>query len=139
MQLRFGHFSLRPADLEASARFYVEALGLIDGYRPPFGFPGKWLYLGNEAILHLIGSRDLAIGVDPKDFIDKKALADYQRGSGAVDHIALCAARDELEQIRERFEGLGVRFVERAVPLSDVTQFFVEDPDGVTVEIMFSD
>ena len=45
---------LRVADLKVIRDFYVEVLGLTEGARPKFDFPGYWLYGGAEAaILHL--------------------------------------------------------------------------------------
>ena len=50
------HYNIRlkPSDLEAIRDFYVNVLGLTEGARPHFNFPGYWLYGGAEAaILHL--------------------------------------------------------------------------------------
>lgn len=47
---KLAHFSVRTTDVEASKRFYVDVLGFQEGFRPPFRFPGLWLYRdGNEA------------------------------------------------------------------------------------------
>ncbi|HVZ00467.1 MAG TPA: VOC family protein [Dongiaceae bacterium] len=135
MQVKFGHFSLRPTDLEATARFYTDVLGLADGYRPPFGFPGKWLYLGTVPILHLIGDRTLT--ATSGDFIDRKALAGVEHGSGVVDHIAFCGERSRLAEFRAHLDARQVEYAERMVPILEVPQIFIEDPDGVTIEIMF--
>ena len=48
------HFTVAVSDLEASRRFYVEALGLHEGERPPFEFPGAWLYSGAAPLVHLV-------------------------------------------------------------------------------------
>src|SRR3546814_20278070 len=34
--------------------FYVEALGMTPGPRPPFAFNGTWLYCGGQATVHLV-------------------------------------------------------------------------------------
>jgi len=41
---KLAHYAIRTADLEASRRFYTEVIGFRVGYRPPFPFPGIWLY-----------------------------------------------------------------------------------------------
>ena len=41
---RIDHYSIRTLDVEASRRFYTEIIGLKVGPRPPFDFPGVWLY-----------------------------------------------------------------------------------------------
>jgi catechol 2,3-dioxygenase-like lactoylglutathione lyase family enzyme len=35
-----NHVTIRPHDIEATRNFYVEIVGLTEGARPPFGFPG---------------------------------------------------------------------------------------------------
>ena len=49
MPLSLNHYSICTADLEASRRFYVDALGLGVGPRPEFPFSGRWLYAGDTA------------------------------------------------------------------------------------------
>ena len=54
MPLRnLNHFLVLAEDLEATRDFYAEILGLQVGERPPFSFPGYWLYLGDQAVVHL--------------------------------------------------------------------------------------
>ena len=45
---KLGHYSIRTTDLQASRTFYTEILGLREGFRPPFNFPGIWLYQGGD-------------------------------------------------------------------------------------------
>jgi catechol 2,3-dioxygenase-like lactoylglutathione lyase family enzyme len=56
---KLAHFSVRTPDLEASKQFYAEVLGFREGFRPPFRFPGVWLYRGGDeaefGVVHLIG------------------------------------------------------------------------------------
>ena len=54
-----NHFTVLTADLEACKAFYMELLGLQEGFRPPLGFPGVWLYAGGQAVLHVIAGRPL--------------------------------------------------------------------------------
>ena len=50
-----NHFTVLSDDLEATREFYVDFLGgLKVGWRPPFQFPGWWLYAGDTPILHVI-------------------------------------------------------------------------------------
>lgn len=46
-----NHFTVLAADLDATKHFYIDVLGLRQGDRPDLGFPGVWLYVGNEAVL----------------------------------------------------------------------------------------
>ena len=40
----FEHVLILADDLKKTKEFYVDLLGLKDGYRPDFPFPGHWLY-----------------------------------------------------------------------------------------------
>lgn len=130
---RLDHYSIRTDDLETTRDFYVDALGLVDGDRPPFPFPGYWLYCGDRPVVHLIG-------LDPEG---AHGLTDYMgedrkqalKGGGAVDHVAFNA--ENLGDMRRRLEGLGIAYRERDVPGMDLHQVFVEDPNGCTIELNF--
>ena len=130
---KLAHYAVRAPDLEASRRFYMEVLGLRSGFRPPFAFPGVWLYLGEDeaefGVVHLVGS-------DPAD---SDALGDYLGaagdGKGAIDHIAFLA--DDWPTQRARCEARGVAFTEREVPGLGLHQVFLHDPAGVTVELNY--
>ena len=39
-----NHFTVLSDDLEATRRFYCDLFGFKVGWRPPFQFPGWWLY-----------------------------------------------------------------------------------------------
>lgn len=115
---RLEHVAVRVRDLDESRRFYTEVIGLRDGDRPPFSFPGAWLYAGEVAIVHLIGGE-----------------AVESETTGAVDHIAVVAA--DPEGMMARFDRLGVAYEERVVPGLELRQLFVRDPDGVRIELNF--
>lgn len=121
------HYNIRlkVADLKVIRDFYVEVLGLTEGARPKFDFPGYWLYGGAEAaILHLAATL-------PDD-------ADGVRGdkpTGQFDHIALKASG--MQGARERLKKAGVAFEEREVPGWRMNQFFFTDPAGLKVELTF--
>ena len=52
--LSLDHWNVYCKDLKATVRFYERYVGLTDGDRPPFNFPGAWLYAGEKPILHLV-------------------------------------------------------------------------------------
>lgn len=132
-----AHFSVRTTDLEASRQFYTQILGLKEGLRPAFGFPGVWLYRGGDEADH--GTVHL-VGVDPHDpqgladYLGDKALGGLQ-GSGAVDHVAFTASG--LPDMRARLQRAGHPFRERSVPGLGLHQMFVEDPSRITIELNF--
>jgi catechol 2,3-dioxygenase-like lactoylglutathione lyase family enzyme len=135
MPLRtLDHCSIRTVKLEESREFYTDALGMADGARPDFPFPGYWLYVDGHAVVHLVG-------VDPDDSsgleeylggdIDPGALD----GSGSFDHIAFRAT--DAPALIERLKKNNIPYRERQVPNMDVYQLFVEDPNGITVELNY--
>lgn len=127
------HCAIRTAKLAETRAFYVDVLGLQDGDRPDFPFPGNWLYADGVAVVHLVG-------IDPDDpsgleeYLGPVALEDLQ-GSGAVDHIAFRAgdATGLMAGLRKK----DVEFRERHVPSLDLFQLFLEDPNGITVELNY--
>ena len=53
-----NHFTVLSDDLEATRRFYCDLFGFKVGWRPPFQFPGWWLYADDDTpILHVIHRR----------------------------------------------------------------------------------
>ncbi|RVU49670.1 VOC family protein [Rubrivivax rivuli] len=138
MSLSLNHYSIRTADLAACERFYCGLLGLQVGPRPPFPFPGLWLYQGDTAVwanaaVHIIG-------IDRNDPEGLKAyLGDREevslQGSGAVDHVAFFATG--LPAMLQRLQAQGIELRERTVPLLGLHQVFVDDPNGIVVELNF--
>ena len=138
MGISLNHFSIRTVDLDACEHFYCGLLGLTKGPRPPFPFPGLWLYAGetdryDNAAVHIIGiDRN-----DPEGL--KKYLGDRDEsslaGSGAVDHVAFFATglADTLKKLRDA----GIEGRERTVPLLGLHQLFIDDPNGIVVELNF--
>ncbi len=133
---KLGHYSIRTKDLERSLRFYVDILGLRTGYRPPFDFPGAWLYLPDDdsdfGVVHIIG-------IDPDD---PSGLLEYMGdkpdlafGSASIDHLAFLATG--LEEMQARAQAAGVPYRERTVPSLHLHQLFLEDPSGVVIELNY--
>jgi catechol 2,3-dioxygenase-like lactoylglutathione lyase family enzyme len=134
---KLAHFSVRTSSLDASKRFYREVLGFQEGFRPPFKFPGAWLYRGGDeadfGVVHLIGiDKDDPSGL--KDYLGEKAEVSL-RGSAAVDHLAFLAT--DLPNMHARLHAAGCNFRERTVPSIGLHQVFVEDPSGITIELNF--
>jgi catechol 2,3-dioxygenase-like lactoylglutathione lyase family enzyme len=119
-----NHYTIRPADLERTKDFYVDVLGLHIGYRPPLGFPGYWLYVGDNPTVHLIGPRD------------RDAHLPREAGpTGLLDHIAFTCTG--LAEMKERLARRGIQHEERVIPRDRQTQLFIYDPDGVAVELNY--
>lgn len=130
---KLDHFSIRTLKLDETKSFYLDVLALTDGPRPAFKFPGAWLYNGNDAVVHIVG-------IDPKnpsattDYLGVKGDRDVV-GTGTLDHVAFVA--NGLSEMRARLAQTAVEFRERTVPDLGLHQIFVEDPNGVTIELNY--
>ncbi|MBH61356.1 MAG: glyoxalase [Alphaproteobacteria bacterium] len=113
-----NHVNIVTEDLEATRKFYADVIGLIDGDRPSFQFPGAWLYIDDEAVIHLVGVVDQPEG-----------------GTGTIDHVAFEAKGiNDMIEILERRE---IPFHLRDVPGREIRQVFLHDPNGVKIELNF--
>lgn len=113
-----NHFTVLSSNLEKSKEFYIDVLGLKEGYRPPFAFPGAWLYAGNQAILHIMAGKPMPAAA-----------------AGVIDHMAFTASNlqevvDTLKQRHISYELHRLRGLEN-------WQLFCHDPDGAKVELDF--
>ncbi len=135
---RLDHYSIRTLDLDASRRFYTEIMGFIVGPRPPFKFPGLWLYNGaptpdSNGVVHIIGiDRNDPQGL--KDYLGDRDLESLN-GTGSVDHIAFVATG--LAGMLARCKQHRIAYRERTVPSLGLHQVFLEDPSGVTIELNY--
>ena len=135
---KLDHFSIRTLDVEASRRFYTEVMGFTVGFRPPFNFPGLWMYNGPQypettGVVHIIGI-DLNDPQGLKEYLGDRDL-DTLSGTGTVDHLAFAATG--LSGMCERLKKHHIAFRERTVPSLNLHQVFFEDPSGVTIELNY--
>ena len=117
MAVHIHHVNIRTRDLEATVAFYTDVVGLTNGWRPPFTFPGAWLYDGDKAAVHLT-----LLAKEPP-------YAD-----AALDHVAF--AYDALDPVLARLDGMKLNYTRpKPVPGTEIRQCFLRDPNGVTVEL----
>ncbi|MGG5820582.1 VOC family protein [Falsiroseomonas sp. HW251] len=112
----------REQDLPAMRRFWGDVVGLQEGDRPNFDFPGIWFWAGARAVVHIACRMK-----------DNETLP---TSHGAFGHIALRA--EGLEETRARLAAQGVTFTEAPVPGFPLHQIFLHDPTGIMVELTFA-
>ena len=114
-----NHFTILTDDVPGTIRFYSALLGLREGARPAFDFPGAWLYSGASPILHVVGGRSRA---------DLKP--------GVIDHMAFSAVG--LSDTLANLAAHGIQHTCRRQAGSGPWQVFFFDPNGARVELDFS-
>jgi catechol 2,3-dioxygenase-like lactoylglutathione lyase family enzyme len=117
-----NHFTILTDDLPATLAFYEEHLNLKPGARPPFTFPGAWLYAdggkGADPILHIVAG------------IKKERLV-----KGVIDHMAFSGKG--LTAAVEKLKKHNVKYELRQLPGYGTWQLFFFDPNNARVEIDF--
>ncbi len=126
---KLEHYLVLTDDIEATRDFYVKALGMRVGSRPPLGFPGYWVYVGDTPCIHIAEWRTYAAHSDGQG-IPVTSKAD---GTGPVDHIAFNA--HDYDDVVARLERSGVTAKRNDPPGGFLRQLFLEDPNGVKIEI----
>ncbi len=122
----FNHFNIRARSplLEEVRDFYRDVVGLEDGYRPDFGFPGYWMYLNGQAILHLM---DWHIEGEPATFENTH-----------LDHVAFTC--EDLTGFESKLAKLNINYRKNEFKMPDgsqLVQLNVSDPTGNGVELNF--
>jgi len=128
---RLEHYLVVCDALERTRTFYSDVLGMSVGYRPELGFDGYWLYLDDVACLHL---------ADRVSYADYKArvgtpVPKQMEDTGAIDHIAFNATG--FGETIARLEGRGITYHQNFVGGVGLKQIFVQDPNGITLELNF--
>jgi catechol 2,3-dioxygenase-like lactoylglutathione lyase family enzyme len=115
------HFNIRTRKLAETVRFYEDVLGLEKGPRPNFAFPGAWMYSEGRAVVHLV---DIAATDEPQ-----------KPDSGVVHHVAFVSRG--FDDMKQRLKTKSMPFDARQVPGGELWQIFVNDPNGVMIELNY--
>ena len=127
------HYLIQTSDMEATRDFYTRVLGFHVGPSPDFKFPVFWLYLGDRDVIHVTAG-GANTSENRKKYLGQQS--DATTGSGVIDHMAFrCTG---LAQMMEHLTGLGIPYTRRMVDDQGLFQLFLMDPNGVKVELNFS-
>lgn len=125
------HFLVMTDDVVATRNFYRDVLDFQEGFRPELGFLGYWLYLGAIPVIHIADwntytshSRQLDIPVTTP-----------AASTGVFDHVAFNGT-DASEMIK-KLTILGIAFHCNEVPEIGLTQLFLNDPNGLKLELNY--
>jgi catechol 2,3-dioxygenase-like lactoylglutathione lyase family enzyme len=121
---RLEHVLVLTDDLEATRAFYCDVLGFEIGERPALEFPGFWLYLGGVPCVHV---------AERASYEAHAARLGLRAMQAPIDHVAFTA--DGYEVLVARLGDAGVRTVSNDVPAAGIRQLFLDDPNGVRIEL----
>lgn len=122
------HVNIITNDLDATAAFYEDALGLHRTATPVANFKGAWLSdADGNAIVHVM-LKDSAGSFG----------AEHEPGSatGAVHHVAFrCRGYDEAIA---RLDGAGLQYRTNELRHIGLRQIFLRDPNAINIELNFA-
>ncbi|MGV3491236.1 MAG: VOC family protein [Devosia sp.] len=112
------HINILVVDGPRMVKFLEAVLEAEEGFRPPFDFPGHWVYVGGKPAIHL------AVVERAGDFPE-----------GMVHHVAFGVYA--FEAAKARIEAAGYPYTIAGIPGTGIGQFFVHGPEGLRVEVQF--
>jgi catechol 2,3-dioxygenase-like lactoylglutathione lyase family enzyme len=125
------HFLVMTDDVDQTRDFYRDVLDFKEGFRPELEFLGYWLYLGETPVIHIADwatysshSRSLGIPVTTP-----------APSTGVFDHVAFNGTN--AKEMMEKLKGLGLPFDINEVPGIGLTQLFLNDPNGLKLELNY--
>lgn len=117
---KLDHVNIRTDDLPRMIEFHERVLGLKKGKRPGFDFPGAWMYAGEQAVVHLIGTEAPPAEYRPDQGLEHYAMA----ATGLADFLAHLRAQR-------------VAYYCRVLPDFGIRQVNIHDPDGNHLHVDF--
>jgi catechol 2,3-dioxygenase-like lactoylglutathione lyase family enzyme len=113
---RLDHVHIHAVDGPRMVAFLEAVLEAEEGFRPPFAFPGHWVYVDGVPAIHI-------------------SVAEDELPRGVINHAAFGVY--EFEATRQRIEATGHAYRITGIPGTAIGQFFVDGPDGLLLEVQF--
>ena len=126
------HYLVLTDDIDHTRDFYINVLGMDEGFRPELGFPGYWLYLDTTPVIH-IAEWETYTAHSNKLGIPVTIRAE---STGAFDHIAFNGT--DPESMETTLGSEKIPYERNDVPHAGLVQFFLNDPNGVKIELNFT-
>ena len=115
---KLDHVNVRTSRLAEMVDWYKDVLDMPSGARPNFPFGGAWLYIGDQAAVHLVEVED-----------------DPNHSSLKLEHFALSATG--LPEFVDKLKARGIAHSIDPVPGIDVVQVNLHDIDGNHIHVDF--
>jgi catechol 2,3-dioxygenase-like lactoylglutathione lyase family enzyme len=114
---RFDHVNVVTNAHPQALAFFRDVMGWASGDRPPFPFPGDWLYQQGDAFVHAVHA-------------DQPAAAPALR----LHHVAFRSDENGAD-VLQRVRASGLLHTVTAVPGDATLQIFVTLPGGLVIEL----
>ena len=128
---RMEHFLVLTDDIDGTKDFYCDVLGMRVGFRPELGFLGFWVYLGDVPVVHIADHASYITWTQEVGI----RISTGPPGTGALDHIAFNATG--FDATFERLTEMGVPLTHNILAEIGLKQIFLEDPNGLGIELNF--
>jgi catechol 2,3-dioxygenase-like lactoylglutathione lyase family enzyme len=115
---KLDHINIHVVDGGRMVAFLEAVLDAKEGFRPPFGNRGHWVYVDGVPAIHM-------------DVVEQDA--DFPKGM--VNHIAFGVY--DFDTAKARIEATGYPYKITGIPETEIGQFFVTGPEGLVVEVQF--
>jgi len=126
------HYLVLTDDIDHTRDFYINVLGMEEGFRPELGFPGYWLYLESTPVIHIAEWETYT------DHSNKLGIPVTTRAesTGAFDHIAFNGT--DSDSMETTLASEKIPYERNDVPHAGLVQFFLNDPNDVKIELNFT-
>ena len=115
---KFDHVNVVTSNLQEMVDWYGRILGMKTGPRPDFNIGGAWLYLGDDAIVHLVELKKPRQALEPR-----------------LEHFAFTA--NGMAEFLERLKGENIPYTLDPVPGYPIVQVNLADHDGNHIHVDF--
>ncbi len=115
---KLDHINIHVVDGPRMVAFFEAVLGAREGFRPPFGNRGHWVYVDGVPAIHM-------------DVVQR----DTDFPAGIVNHVAFGVY--DFEATKARIEATGYPYKITGIPGTEIGQFFVTGPEGLLLEVQF--
>lgn len=126
---KMEHYLVLTKDIDRTRDFYTRVLGMKDGFRPPLGFPGYWLYIGETACIHIAEWETYTAHSNSRGI----PVSTPAEGTGAFDHIAFVAS--DYDDFLANMAREGVEPFRNVANPNGLRQVFLLDPNGIKIEV----
>ena len=120
MLTALNHVNIFSDRLDETVAFYSRVLGMVPGWTPDFPVRVQWLYVGDQALVHVVEMKEA------------RSVANV-----AVDHYAFTVT--DFDDTLRRLDAAECPYTLLEMYEQRIRQAFITDPNGVRIELNWRD